>query len=224
MPDSLPAEAAVCDRLVQHTVAEAGKFMQRVVRRAAHDMPAGAAGNSDPRSRAAVREAAAALLRAQDRLCLMYQRGLAGETGRRGHERAAAPELSLVSHEAAREAREQDRLADAATARCHAELVLFDSLMAGARGELLVRPGTNPLRPELHARSLRRAVDACTLRTDLRELWLAHLGDALGTELAQLYATLARRLRHLHRAREAEFLPAPMAARLAAWADTRHGA
>lgn len=222
MSDSFsPADPAVCDRLVQHTVSQAGKFMQRVVRRAAHDMPGGAAAHTDPQARAVVREAAAALLRAQDRLCLLYQRGLAGDAAPRGVHRRARGELSLVSDDALRDERDHDRLADAASARCAAELAQLDSLMAGARGDLLVRPGHNPLRPEVHVRSLRRAVDACTLRTDLRELWLAHLGDALGTELAHLYATLARRLRHHHQAHEAEFVPAPMAARLAAWTDSR---
>jgi hypothetical protein len=220
-PQTATPDPALGDRLVQDAVAQAGKFMQRVVRRAAHDMPSGAVGNSDAAARAAVREAAGALLRAQDRLCLHYQRQLAAEARPQGRRAPVAPGLSLVSHEAVRAGHEHDRIAEAATAQCAAELAQFDALMAGAGGSLLVRPGANPLRPDVHARSLHQAVDACAVRADLRALWLAHLGSALGIELAQLYATLSRRLRHHHRAREAEFVPASMAHRLAAWSDTR---
>lgn len=214
---------ALYERCLDEVAAQAGKFMQRVLRRAAHEMPTSAAGGSEESQRLAVRQAAAALVRAQDRLCTLYQRGMvrslaarAGTAGPPTH----ADALVLVEEDATRLRLELARLVDAAQTRSRGELAQLDALLCSAQGIHLVLPGHNPLRPEVHARCLQAALADCGAPLQVRALWFAHLGDALGKELAQLYAALARQLRS-RGVREAEFIPAAAAARaLGSWAQT----
>lgn len=219
-----PGRQAAYERCLDEVAAQAGKFMQRVVRRAAHEMPARAAGAGEESQRLAVRQAAAALIRAQDRLCTLYQRAMGRALAARETPQdlsSPASTLSLVDEDATRLRLELGRLVEAAQARSRAELAQLDALLCLAQGLRLVLPGHNPLRPEVHARCLHAALAGCGAAAPLRALWLAHLGDALGKELAQLYAALARQLRS-RGVREAEFLPAAAAARaLGSWAQAR---
>jgi hypothetical protein len=216
-----PSQVMAYERCLDEVAAQAGKFMQRVVRRAAHDMPTQGAAASEESQRLAMRQAAAALIRAQDRLCTLYQRAMARTLGSRepGHAPAcAAGELGLLDDDAIRLRLELGRLVDAAQSRSRAELAQLEALLCRAQGLHLVLPGHNPLRPEVHARCLHGALADCGAPAALRALWFAHLGDALGKELAQLYAALARQLRS-RGVREADFIPAAAAARaLGSWA------
>jgi hypothetical protein len=71
-----------------------------------------------------------------------------------------------------------------------------------------VQPDRNPLRPEVYVRSVRTVVMQSPIPAPMRSRWLLHLGEALGPELARVYAELADWMRAQGVA-EARFTAAP---------------
>ena len=133
MPTLRPATRTTAyERCLQETGAHAGKLMLRVIRRAVQAMPQLAAAGADEAQRRALREAAGALMKSQDRICTLYQRGM--QQALRGMpgdaDTPAAPQgLSLVDDEDTRERLALGRLGDAARAGAGAELAAFDALV-----------------------------------------------------------------------------------------------
>jgi len=102
-----------------------------------------------------------------------------------------------------------EHLRDAADLACTSERIEFEALFCGASGSHVVQ-GMNPLRPEVHARSLAAALDEWPVRHAVRNAWFTHLGEPLGQELAIFYRALSRGMRK-GQVREAQFIP-PMVA------------
>ncbi|MES2939665.1 MAG: hypothetical protein V4864_18425 [Pseudomonadota bacterium] len=192
---------AVYEQCLHETVAQSGKFLQRVIRRAVRQMRLQvAAGTQDD-----MREAAVALMRAQDRLCTLYQRALA----RSVQAPAQWPEHGM--HEAGNEAAQ---LGEVAARTAHDELARLDTLACAAG----FAAHSNPLRPAVHARCLHDALQGVpATQPQMRAQWVAHLGTAMGDELRPLYDVLARKL-HGRGVREESALLPQTPPRLAAWA------
>ncbi|MBA2675629.1 hypothetical protein [Ramlibacter sp.] len=201
-------EAAHCtpyEQCLQETASQSGKFLQRVVRRAVHQMRQQAGSDAE--------EAALALMHTQDRLCTLYQRALIRSV--QAHEQAHPP--ACDAHAGSLEVTQLGAIA-ARTAQ--AELARLDTLIGAAGGGAGVNAGSNPLRPSVHAHCLHEALKGMPpLTPGVRAQWIAHLGMALGDELVPLYDVLARKLRG-RAVREQAQAPLPLPAMLVRWAQS----
>ncbi|WP_302175348.1 DUF1631 family protein [uncultured Hydrogenophaga sp.] len=74
------------------------------------------------------------------------------------------------------------------------ELAALDARMSSLVGLSTVHADRNPLRPSVMARELYRLMQASEPDREVRSRWLRQLAVPLGTELRQLYATVALRL------------------------------
>jgi hypothetical protein len=107
-------------------------------------------------------------------------------------------QLELMDETQVQESVEVVRAQQAALTVVEVPLAELTALICAAQGLASVQAERNPLRPETYVRALRQAVSQ-TAQTGVgpraRLLWLQHLGEALGPELATVYSHLTALLR-----------------------------
>lgn len=99
--------------------------------------------------------------------------------------------LSLVDEEAVNESLESARLLQSIQPALEQELAVLDALMSSVIGEGTVRAELNPLRPSVFVRVLRDLMSSDEPDSEIRGLWLRHMGHPLGRELKKIYEKLA---------------------------------
>lgn len=76
-----------------------------------------------------------------------------------------------------------------------AVLAELNTLVSAAQGLRSVQPERNPLRPESYIRALQRVVGDTGVPADVRQLWMQHMRDLLGSLLVGEYKKTAASLR-----------------------------
>jgi hypothetical protein len=99
--------------------------------------------------------------------------------------------LSLVDEDAVNESLESARLLQSIQPAVEQELAVLDALMSSVIGQGTVRAELNPLRPTVFVRVLRDLMSSDEPDSEIRGLWLRHMGRPLGRELKKIYENLA---------------------------------
>ncbi|HEX5737722.1 MAG TPA: DUF1631 family protein, partial [Hydrogenophaga sp.] len=99
--------------------------------------------------------------------------------------------LSLVDEDAVNESLESARLLQSIQPAVEHELAVLDALMSSVMGQGTVRAELNPLRPSVFVRALRDMMSSDEPDSEIRGLWLRHMGQPLGRELKKIYENLA---------------------------------
>ena len=100
-------------------------------------------------------------------------------------------DLELMDDEQVHEKVEQGRVLQIVKMAADEELVNFNSLLCGARGQAIVKPDANPLRPEVLVQALMRALDSLHVDSAIRSSWLHSGAVAFGKGVQTLYRDLA---------------------------------
>ena len=105
------------------------------------------------------------------------------------------PELTLLDEA---EMQDQVELARALQRAMHATdavLTELNTLVSAARGLRSVQPERNPLRPENYLRALQKVVAETGVVLPVRQLWMQHMREVLGSLLVEEYTSAADSLR-----------------------------
>lgn len=185
---------------MKEAAAQGRTLMQRLVRRVALSMPARAALAPDPQERKLLTESAQVLMKHEGALCEAYPQALLAEFAQAiaGDLRRGAlsfDSLELMGDDQMQESVELVRTQQAVLHAVEAELTQLNALICAVQGLKSVQADRNPLRPEVYVRSLRTVTLQSPVSHGTRQRWLAHLGEALGPELAMVYRELSDMLR-----------------------------
>ncbi len=104
-------------------------------------------------------------------------------------------ELSLMDENAVAAQVELSRVRQIVKNLTEAEFALLNTFACSALGLGSVQPEKNPFNPENYIRALQFVVDEVDVAFELRQLWMQHMGETLGRELATSYRELARALK-----------------------------
>ena len=102
----------------------------------------------------------------------------------------AAPPLTLVDDSDVTQAIESARLLQYMLPRLEQTLPELDKLISSAQGLTSVHPELNPLRPEIFAKCLLDLLYGVAAAPTVTALWIKHLGEPLGRELARVYENI----------------------------------
>jgi len=194
---------------MKEAAAQGRALMQRIVRRAAIDMPSLAAKSPDVVERNLLGEAARVLMKHEAQLCEAFPQSLLAEFAQAiaGDTRKAAvsfDSLELMGEEQVQESVEVVRTQQSVLMAAEAALTELNALVCAVQGLKNVQPERNPLRPDVYVRALRNVVQQSPVAPSVRRRWMIHLGTAMGPELALCYQELALMLRS-HGVSEASF-------------------
>lgn len=209
-----PAYQALYRACIKEAAAQGRTLMQRLVTRACDAMLQRAVATRDEVERQLLREAARRLMSHESALCEAYPQALLAEFAQAiaGDARKASAlsfdSLELMGDDQMRENVELLRMQQAVDSQVQGELTQLNALISAVQGLDSVQPARNPLRPEVYVRSVRTAVMQSPIPSPMRSRWLLHLSEALGPELARVYAELAGWMRAQGVA-EAHFAAAP---------------
>ncbi len=193
--DSQPYDACLAAALVA-----AGPMAQQLVTRGGMSMMQAATRVDDASRRAVLVEARRQLVEHKDRFKREFAECLtAAIQGSGDQDEQAAPALSfdtleLIPEEQLDDTVELIRAQELVSSVVESELVHLNALVSAARGFTVVRSSVNPLRPQVWVRALRDATLRFKPEPAIRLLWMHHLGEALGPELADAYRMLTRKL------------------------------
>jgi hypothetical protein len=98
--------------------------------------------------------------------------------------------FTLVDDDALVQGIESSRLLQRVLPVVEQVLSELDALMSSALGLANVSPELNPVRPDAFAQTLRRMIDDAPVLPETRVMWSRHIGEQLGKELKQIYASL----------------------------------
>ena len=104
-------------------------------------------------------------------------------------------ELSLVDDAEVQAQVELSRTQQLAVHATDAVLAELNALVSAAQGLHRVQPERNPLRPENYIRALQQVVSETGVAAPIREAWMQHMGDLLGSQLVDVYKRAATSLR-----------------------------
>ena len=104
-------------------------------------------------------------------------------------------ELSLVDDDEVQAQVELSRAHQLALHATDAVLAELNGLVSAAQGLYRVQPERNPLRPENYIRALQQVVSETGVAAPIRELWMQHMRDLLGTQLVDVYKRASQSLR-----------------------------
>ncbi len=104
-------------------------------------------------------------------------------------------ELSLVDDAEVQAQVELSRTQQMAVHATDAVLAELNALVSGAQGLNRVQPERNPLRPENYIRALQQVISESGVAAPIREAWMQHMGDLLGSQLVDVYKRAAKSLR-----------------------------
>lgn len=186
---------------MKEAAAQGRTLMQRIVARAALDMPQHAARSPDVVERNLLAEAAKWLMKHEQQLCEAYPQALLAEFAHAIAGDARKPAafsfdgLDLMGDDQVEENVEVVRTQQVVSNAVEAELAQLNALVCAVQGLKSVQPERNPLRPEVYVRSLRTVAQESPVPASVRRRWLLHLGQAMGPELARVYQELSAMLR-----------------------------
>ncbi|MDP2768984.1 MAG: DUF1631 family protein [Giesbergeria sp.] len=104
-------------------------------------------------------------------------------------------ELTLVDDAEVQAQVELSRTQQLAVHATDAVLAELNALVSAAQGLHRVQPERNPLRPENYIRALQQIVAETGVAAPMREAWMQHMGDLLGSQLVDVYKRAAKSLR-----------------------------
>jgi len=104
-------------------------------------------------------------------------------------------ELTLVDDDDIMAEVEMSRTQQLATQLAEIPLSELDTLVSAAQGLESVQPKSNPLRPENYIRALQQVVGSTGVSAQVRQFWMRHMRERLGTMLADTYQRTADHLR-----------------------------
>ncbi|MBX3588344.1 MAG: DUF1631 family protein [Ramlibacter sp.] len=203
----MPAPANQYEAPFKACIGEAARrgkhLMERLVDQALQSSPQHASLAGDTDERTAQHEAARLLLQYRPVLCGEFPQALLAEFAQAiagAGDKAAAKGLSfdaleLMGDDQVQERVEQVRAQQAASQAVEAELGELNALVCAAQGLKTVQADRNPLRPEIFVRALGTVIAATGVAASVRLRWMQYLGEALGPELARVYADLSLLLR-----------------------------
>ncbi|MBA2676355.1 DUF1631 family protein, partial [Ramlibacter sp.] len=187
--------------LMKEAAAQGRTLMQRVVARAALDMPQHAARSPDVVERNLLADAAKWLVKHEHALCEAYPQallaGFAHAIAGDGRNASALSfdTLELMGDDQMQENVDLVRTQQVVQNAVDAELSELNALVCAVQGLKSVRAERNPLRPEVYVRSLHTVTQESPVPASVRRRWLLHLGQAMGPELARTYQELSAMLR-----------------------------
>jgi hypothetical protein len=211
-----PTYQALYRACMKEAASQGRSLMQRLAVRAGEAMQRRGTLAPDESERRLLTEAARTLMKHDAALCEAYPQALLAEFAHAiaGDTRKAAAmsfdSLELMGDEQVRENVELMRMQQAVDSQVEAELTDLNTLVCAVQGLKSVQADRNPLRPEVYVRSLRTVTLQSPIPAPMRARWMLHLGEALGPELARVYAELAGWLRS-HGVAEARFTAVPSA-------------
>lgn len=209
-----PSYQALYRACMKEAAAQGRTLMHRLVTRASDAMPRRAKAAPDSSEREALMTAWRTLAKHEGALCENYPQALLAEfaqaiAGSPPKKALSFDSLELMGDEQINESVEQVRVQQAVVAQVEAELTELTALICAAQGLRSVSTERNPLRPEVYVRSLRQVILQSPVSPAIRTRWMQHLGEAMGTELAQVYRELSAVLR-AQGVVEARFSAAPV--------------
>lgn len=104
-------------------------------------------------------------------------------------------ELSLLDDDEVQAQVELSRAHQVALHATDAVLAELNGLVSAAQGFNRVQPERNPLRPENYIRALQQVVSETGVPSPVREIWMQHMRDLLGTQLVDVYKRAVQNLR-----------------------------
>jgi hypothetical protein len=104
-------------------------------------------------------------------------------------------ELSLLDDNEMQAQVELSKAQQSALHATDAVLAELNTLVSSAQGLRSVQPERNPLRPESYIRALQRVVGDTGVSPEIRQLWMQHMRDLLGTLLVDEYKKTVASLR-----------------------------
>lgn len=99
-------------------------------------------------------------------------------------------ELELMQDDQVQEAVESARVQQVIRMGCEAGLASFTARLSTARGFLVVKADSNPLRPELMTQALLRTLKTLPVSSGTRTVWLIDGAKLMGEELQLMYVQL----------------------------------
>ena len=99
-------------------------------------------------------------------------------------------ELELMQDDQVQEAVENARVQQVVRLGCEAGLASFTARLSTARGFLVVKADSNPLRPEIMTQALLRTLRTLPVSSHTRTTWLINGAQILGQELQLMYVQL----------------------------------
>ena len=99
-------------------------------------------------------------------------------------------ELELMQDDQVQEAVENARVQQVVRLGCEASLASFTARLSTARGFLVVKADSNPLRPEIMTQALLRTLRTLPVSSHTRTTWLINGAQILGQELQLMYVQL----------------------------------
>ncbi|MEC5213072.1 hypothetical protein RCH06_001617 [Polaromonas sp. CG_9.5] len=99
-------------------------------------------------------------------------------------------ELELMQDDQVQEAVERARVQQVIRLGCEAGLASFTARLSTARGFLVVKADSNPLRPEIMTQALLRTLQTLPVSSQTRTAWLVDGAKLMGEELQLMYVQL----------------------------------
>ncbi|MBC5765934.1 DUF1631 family protein [Ramlibacter albus] len=197
-----PTHQALYRACMKEAAAQGRSLMQRMLRRAAFEMPRIAEASRDVVERNLLAEAARLLVHHQGLLFEAFPQALLQEFAHAlagDHRKAGGgvsfDTLEMMADDQVQESVEVVRTQQVVQAAVARQLDELNALMCVVQGHGTVQPHRNPLRPEVYVRALRSVTRQSPVPPSARRRWMLHLGEALGVELAGCYSELCALLR-----------------------------
>jgi hypothetical protein len=196
--------AALYQATVKEAAAGGGSIMGKLIAAVRKTLHARVAGARDMRERDVHEESLKHLLAHESVLRTQYPVVLL-EAFSKPVLSAKAPSLSLAEVQfdqlelmdevQVQESVNMARAQQMAMLAAEASLAELNTLVCATLGLATVRPERNPLRPEIYLQALKLVVERLAVPAAIRLDWLTTMGISLGSELRELYTSLAERMR-----------------------------
>lgn len=204
MNEPSPQYAALYQATVKEAAAGGGDIMGKLIAAVRKTLHARVAAARDMREREVHEESLKHLLAQEPALRTQYPQVLL-EAFNKPVPSAKAPSLSLaevhfdqlelMDEVQVQESVNMARAQQMAMLAAEASLADLNTLICSTLGLATVRPERNPLRPEIYLQALKLVVERLAVPAAMRLDWLTTMGVSLGSELRELYTSLAARMR-----------------------------
>jgi len=195
---------AVYQAALKEAVTLSDLLIVQVVQQARRELRRREETTADPRQRSQIKLALSQLLAQESSLCERFvsllQRALGPVVPPEPTPGAATlrfDALELMQESQVDATVEFARAQHIASQAVQGRLAELDALICAAQGLSMVRPDSNPLRPELYVRLLRDALEKAPVHPVIRLQWMHQMGKALGPELNEMYLRLIAALKRL---------------------------
>jgi hypothetical protein len=194
----LPSYQALYRACIKDAALGGAALMQATLVRALRELPEKAARIDDVVERNLLAEAVAVLREQQQALVDAFPQALLQEFAQAiAGERSTTlsfDSLSRLGDEQVQENADLFRAAKVLEATVQPPLSELEAALAAAQLTPQGAPQRHPLRPEVYVRSVYRLTRQSPVSPAVRRRWLRHLPPLMAADLAQTYASLARRL------------------------------